>query len=72
MKNIAFSADEDLIEKARAAARARHETLNVAFRQWLEQLATQPGNGAEYDSLMQRLQHVEAGRRLIRDEMNER
>ena len=72
MKNITFSADEELIEKARAVARARRKTLNVAFREWLEQFATQSGSGAEYDSLMQRLQHVEAGRRFTRDEMNER
>ena len=72
MKNITFSADEELIEKARAVARARRKTLNVAFREWLEQFATQSGSGAEYDSLMQRLQHVEAGRRFTSDEMNER
>jgi hypothetical protein len=35
MKNITLSADEDLIEAARARARAEHTTLNEQFRRWL-------------------------------------
>jgi len=72
MRNITFSADEDLIERARAVARSRRKTLNVAFREWLEQFTAKAGNGAEYKSLMKRLHHVDAGRRFSRDEMNER
>jgi predicted transcriptional regulator len=72
MKNITLSADADLIEKARAMARSQHKTLNVAFREWLEQFTSRSGSAAEYDSLMRRLQHVEAGRHFSRDEMNER
>ena len=34
MKNITMSADENLIEAARA--RAEHTTLNEQFRLWLE------------------------------------
>ena len=72
MRNITLSADEDLIEKARTVARSRRKTLNVAFREWLEEFTAQTGSATEYDSLMQRLQHVESGRRFTRDELNER
>src|SRR6266852_4602132 len=33
MKNITLSAEEGLIEQARLVARARHQTLNAAFRE---------------------------------------
>jgi hypothetical protein len=72
MKNITLSADESLIEQARLIAKAQHKTLNTAFREWLEQFTAQAGNVQEYDALMRRLQHVKAGRRFSRDEMNER
>ncbi len=72
MKNITLSADEDLIEKARAVARSQRKTLNDAFREWLQQFTAKSGRGAEYDSLMRRLGHVDAGRKFSRDEMNER
>lgn len=72
MKNITLSADEDLIEKARAVARSQHKTLNAAFREWLEQFTAKSGGVAEYDALMRRLRHVNAGRKFTRDEMNER
>ena len=56
-----MSADEDLIERARAVARARRRTLNAAFREWLEQFTAESGSDKEYNSLMQRLRHVRAG-----------
>jgi hypothetical protein len=72
MKNITLSADESLIEQARLIAKSQHKTLNTAFREWLEQFTARAGNVQEYDALMRRLQHVKAGRRFTRDEMNER
>jgi hypothetical protein len=72
MRNITLSADEDLIEQARLVARAQHKTLNIAFREWLQQFAAQAGNVQEFNSLMKRLDYVKAGRRFTRDEMNER
>jgi hypothetical protein len=72
MKNITLSAEADLIEQARAIARARHKTLNAAFREWLQQYAAQSGSAQEVDSLMKRLRHVRAGRHFTRAEMNER
>ena len=72
MKNITLSADEVLIEQARLVARARHKTLNAAFREWLEQYAAQAGGGAAVDALMGRLGHVRSSGPYTRDEMNER
>jgi predicted transcriptional regulator len=72
MKNITFSADEELIEQARSIARAQRKTLNEVFREWLAQFTSNSGNTQEFDSLMKRLRHVNAGRKYTRDEMNER
>jgi hypothetical protein len=72
MKNVTFSADENLIEQARLVARSQHKTLNTAFREWLVQFTAQAGNGQEFHSLMRRLRHVDAGRHFSRDEMNHR
>ena len=72
MKNVTLSADENLIEQARLVAKSQHKTLNAAFREWLEQFTARAGNVQEYDALMRRLQHVRAGQRFTRDEMNER
>lgn len=72
MKNVTLSADEHLIEQARQIANARHKTLNSVFREWLEQYTAQSGNASDFDSLMKRLKHVDAGRRFSRDEMNAR
>jgi hypothetical protein len=72
MKNITFSADEDLIEQARMIARTQKKTLNTAFREWLLQFTQRTGNAQEFDSLMKRLRHVRSGRRFTREEMNER
>jgi hypothetical protein len=72
MKNITLSADEQLIEQARLLAKSRHKTLNAMFREWLEQFTAQNGGTQEFDALMKRLKHVQAGSRFSRDEMNER
>jgi len=72
VKNITLSADEQLIEQARLVARSRHKTLNVAFREWLEQYVGQTGNAAAVDALMRRLKHVRSAGPYTRDEMNER
>ena len=72
MRNITLSADETLIEQARLVALAQHKTLNVAFREWLEQYASQTGGGAAVDALMRRLSHIKSSGPYSRDEMNER
>ncbi len=72
MKNITFSADEDLIERARDVAKAERKTLNIAFREWLTAYAARKGNVQEYRALMERLKHIDSGGRYTREEMNER
>jgi len=47
MKNITLSADEHLIEQARLLAKSQHKTLNILFREWLQQFAAQDGGGQE-------------------------
>lgn len=73
MRNITFSADENLIDCARERARSQNRTLNEAFREWLAQFAQPGDNVAEYDALMARLQEtVRLHPPYSRDEMNER
>ncbi len=73
MKNITFSADEDLIARARAAAKAQNATLNLMFREWLEQVAARPAAAKDYQALMKSLRHISSGgQKFTRDEMNER
>jgi hypothetical protein len=74
MKNITLSADEHLIEAARARARADRTTLNEQFRRWLGEYAQRQKKAdaamAVIDELRGRL-HT-GGRRFTREEMNER
>ena len=72
VKNITFSADDDLIELARQVARAEHKTLNVAFREWLAGYAARKGNVQQHRALMERLKHINPGGPYTREEMNER
>jgi len=72
MKNVTFSADDDLIEQARSVARLQRKTLNDAFREWLQDFVRQSGSAQEYRSLMKRLRHIHSGGPYTRDQMNER
>lgn len=73
MKNITLSADESLIEAARARARAEHTTLNDQFRRWLESYGQAQGRLDRYDAVMQGLRgQLKMGRKLSRESMNER
>jgi hypothetical protein len=72
VRNITFSADEDLIERAREVARAEHRTLNIAFREWLASYAARRGNVQQYRALMERLKHINPGGPYTRQDMNER
>ncbi len=72
MKNITFSADERLIEKARLKAAKEKTTLNKRFREWLAGYAKQNDAGNTYNKLMEELSHVNSGGKFSRDEMNER
>ncbi len=72
MRNITLSADEELIEAARERARAENTTLNEQFRRWLADYAQQQ-RMRRYEEVMASLRgKVVVGRKLSRDEMNER
>ncbi|MDN5850831.1 MAG: hypothetical protein L0H63_14540 [Nitrococcus sp.] len=73
MKNITLSADEKLIEAARERARAEHTTLNAEFRCWLERYARHQEQMQRYDEVINSLRgKLRVGRKLSREEMNER
>jgi hypothetical protein len=73
MKNITLSADEKLIDAARTRARAEHTTLNQQFRQWLEEYSRERNRMQKYDAVVDDLRgKLRVGRKLSRDEMNER
>jgi hypothetical protein len=72
LKNITFSASEDLIRKARERAAAEKTTLNEEFRKWLEKYAGQVGTSQAFHALMDSFGYVQPGRSFNRDEMNER
>ncbi len=72
MKNITLSADESTIEAARAQARAENTTLNEQFRRWLADYARKQ-RMARYEEVMKDLRgKLKVGRKLTREEMNER
>jgi hypothetical protein len=75
MKNITLSAEESVIEAARARARADKSTLNEQFRLWLHGYAGERGSLADGAvALINDLrQYVSTGgQTLTRDERNER
>jgi hypothetical protein len=72
VKNITFSADATLIDKAREVAKSEHKTLNVAFREWLASYGARKGNVQQFRALMERLKHIDSAGPYTRDEMNER
>ena len=74
LRNITLSADEQLIARAREKAGAAQTTLNVEFRKWLAEYAGAQDDAAvaRFRDVMQQLAHVDAGRSLSRDEMNQR
>ena len=73
MKNITLSADEKVIEAARARARAEHTSLNEHFREWLATYARERSRIQQYDAVVAELKgKVRVGGKLTREEMNER
>ena len=72
MRNITFSADGHLVDRARLRARLEGKTLNVVFREWLQQYAGNSTAAANYRQLMRRLSHVKSGGPYTRGEMSSR
>lgn len=76
MKNITFSAAEETIEEARKVASRRHSTLNEMFREWLEGISKEhprdEDTADKLDTLWKQTGYLRVGKKLTRDEMNER
>lgn len=73
MKNITLSADGALIEAARERARTENTTLNDQFRLWLADYAQKRERLQRYEEVMAALRgRLRVGRKLSREEMNER
>jgi len=73
VKNITLSADEHLIDAARQRAAAEHTTLNEQFRGWLAEYARKQEQLRRFDNTVNELRgKLKVGRKLTRDEMNER
>ena len=74
MRNVTFSADERVIEAARARARAERTTLNEQFRRWLEAYAMREDRSRDAMRVIEELRSTvrTGGRRFTRDERNER
>ena len=73
MRNITFSADEKLIEAARRRAAAQHTTLNAQFRLWLADYVGRERQAVQARRTVRSLQgKLRVGRKLAREEMNER
>jgi len=74
MKTVTLRAEEEVIKQARQIARAKHTTLNQAFRKWLADYTARTSDRREYTALMRNLARsgVRAGRKFSREELNER
>ncbi len=75
MKNITLSAQDDLIDKARRIASNRNSSLNIMFREWLEGLNNSQTHNTQEDKLKdlwKRTNYARVGKKLSREEMNER
>jgi predicted transcriptional regulator len=72
MRNVTLSADEDLIKRARALAKAQNKTLSAVFREWLAHYTAGSGDTESFDAIMKRMKHVDAGRHFTRNELNAR
>jgi len=71
-KNITLSADDMLIKRAREKAQRENTSLNQLFRSWVKKYVNRDNIDHEYDSLMENMADVKAGRKFSRDEMNAR
>ena len=73
MKNITLSADENLIDAARRRAASEQTTLNAQFRIWLASYVGRERQAARAMATVRELGgKLRVGRKLTREEMNER
>lgn len=73
MKNITLYADGALIEAARERAKEEGTTLEAQFRLWLVEYSQRQDLLKAYDETIRALHgRLVVGRKLTREEMNER
>jgi len=73
MRTITLKLDEELAEAAEQRARLEHTTLEILLSNWLADYAGQEARARRYDEVMNSVRgKVVVGRKLTRDEMNER
>ena len=72
LKNITFSAEAESIQRARLRATLERTTLNERFREWLDNYGMRKPSVDEFEQLMKRFRHIDAGRKFTREEMHER
>jgi len=60
LKNITFSANSMLIDKARKKAASQKKPLNTVFREWLLQYVEESSKKEGYEKLMKLLDYVSA------------
>lgn len=58
MKNLTLSAEESLVQRARARAILEKRTLNAAFREWLARYAGVYRDLTGYQNLMERMNYA--------------
>jgi hypothetical protein len=71
-KNVTFSAEKELIRKARLKAQQEQSTLNEQFRQWLKRYVNSASLKQSYKSIIDKYAYANSGRSFNRVEMNER
>lgn len=73
MKSMTIMIDDDLLERANEQARKESRTLEELVQHWMSDYARRRSVTDEFDDLTQALRgKVRIGRKLTRDELNER
>lgn len=72
LKNITFSAEQRLIQKARIKAQKESRSLNQVFRELLQNYAEPEQNDFDYEKFVKNLNINFKGKKFTREEMNER
>ncbi len=72
IKNITFSAENSIIEKARIKARAEGTSLNDKFKEWVQRYVGARENKSNYVNIMKKLKKIKVGRKFSREEANAR
>lgn len=73
LKNITFSVEEEVIAKAREAAKHQDTTLNELVRKWISDYAEGTSRREILENMFKNLKDLDlSGPKLTREEMNER